>query len=123
MAAFVALVTILFREVLSVFLPDTHWYYVLTILVSYIVGMFLSFELQKKITFKNAKSEQYQKKWLFFMIAISIALLSSGLSYFIRYYLEMDKYVGQWSAMLSFAVSVAFCSVLSFALNKIFVFR
>lgn len=120
--AVIALFAILMRELIGAFLPQTKFYYILSILIVYAIGIFLSFELQQKFTFKKVDKRK-NKIIIFFVIAICVAFLSSCLSYFIRYFTNIEVYVGEsLSATLSFSISVVFCSFLSFVLNKKMVF-
>lgn len=123
--AIVALFAIVTRELIGRVLPQTRFNYVLSILIVYTIGIFLSFELQQKFTFnKIDKDKRKSKIFAFFVIAILIAILSSSLSYYIRYYMNIDEYINkEFSAGLSFSISVVFCSVLSFILNKKIIFN
>lgn len=123
--AIIALFAIVTRELIGSFLPQTRFNYVLSILIVYAIGIFLSFELQQKFTFNKVDSHKRKSKIvIFFVIAILIAILSSSLSYYIRYYINIEKYINKdFSAALSFSISVVICSVLSFILNKKIVFN
>ncbi|MFO1391450.1 MAG: GtrA family protein [Agitococcus sp.] len=123
-AAVLGISLISLRELIACFLPDTKYYYIITVVFVYIIGIVLSFEFQEKITFEKIPQKyRMKKRLLFLLISVVTAIISTILAYLIRYYTNIIDYFRQYAGMVSLGGSVFICSIFSFFMNKIFVFN
>jgi putative flippase GtrA len=121
----VGLLAIALRELVALGLPaDTPTYYSISVITVYAFGIVLSYVLQHRITFKaDLRKSTWRRLSAFITVALVGALASWLLSLSLRYGLGFDKLFGRLSGSLAFAVAAVSSSVLTYALNALFVFR
>jgi len=123
--AVVAAITVGCRELIGRFLfADTPFYYSLSVVLAYVVGIILSFLLNQMFTFRRKATEG---DWLQFARFVAIALvgmLSTWLiSLGLRYGLSLDRYIGTLAAAAAFATAAFLSSAITYPLNALLVFR
>lgn len=97
-AAVLGISLISLRELIAYFLPDTKYYYIITVVFVYIIGIVLSFEFQEKITFEKIPQKyRMKKRLLFLLISVVTAIISTILAYLIRYYTNIIDYFRQYA--------------------------
>lgn len=120
----VGITVVLLREVLALFLPDQPIWYVFGIMVVYVVGIALSFQLQRRYTFSRGGHESLVIAFTQFgMVSIVGAVLVGMLSFGIRYGLDLDRITGSFAPTIAFVVAALLASVATFLLNARWVFR
>jgi putative flippase GtrA len=119
----VGVLALLSRELAGRLLPNTRFWYVFLILIIYCGGILVSFILQKRYTFRGATSTQPRRQlFLFVLLAIFTGFLTAALSYFLRYGLDMDIFLGKWAPTAAFGLATLATSTLNFFLNSHFIF-
>lgn len=104
-------------------LPATRVVYVVEVLVVYAVGVVLSYLLQKRFTFAVPRSERKAAQFhRFVAIALLGAALTTGLSFALKYFFRWPESLAGFSGSLSFALACLLTSLLTFFLNRQWVF-
>jgi putative flippase GtrA len=122
----VGAVAIFAREILaSLFPADTPGYYLLSVTLIYIGGIFASYYGHRKITFGHRKLTHVTVKsmCMFTIIAILGLILTAVISAYIRYEVPITGVAERYKPALSFALAIILSSTLTFSLNSIFTFR
>jgi putative flippase GtrA len=125
--AVVALLTIVAREVIAIMLPgDDPYYYGISIVCSYILGIILSFFGHRMFSFGDV-TELFSGRVKVFVQFVGLALLGMATTFVLamalRYLLPLDALLGEWAAGLAFATAVLAASLLTFGLNRKVTFR
>lgn len=113
------------REILaSLFPADTPGYYLLSVVLVYIGGIFASYYGHRKVTFGHRKFAHVTVKSVctFTFIAILGLIVTAVVSTFIRYEIPMTAVAERHKGALSFAIAIIISSALTFALNNMFTF-
>ena len=123
-AAVVGLITVGLREVLELVLPaNLHGHYAWTMLVSYAVGVVLSYIGQARFTF-GATGHHLSHNGLakFAVVACISALLTVLIAYVLRYGLPLQDMLPTGAAALAFACASLLVAPVSFFLGQQIVF-
>ena len=120
----VGIITVALRELVAFALAkDTPSTYAVSILVAYTCGIVLSFLGQARFTFRQRQqSKRHRRFVLFAFLAVSGALLTTGVARLIRYGLGFDELFGVVAPGLAFAIATLLVSIGSYAVNARFVF-
>jgi putative flippase GtrA len=98
--------------------------YLLSVAGVYGAGIVLSFILQKKFTFHTPFDINNKKTFLkFTMVALAGALVTTCLSYVLRYYLPWPQNFMPVAGISCFAIACLAASILTFYLNRRWVFK
>jgi hypothetical protein len=120
---FMAIASVVGRELLALLLPDTHLNYLMTILVVYGLGTFVAFRLQESFTFSRVPaSNRRTGVFGFYVVAVLVGFLTAALAYLFRYELGFEKTFAPRGAAASYAASTLITSVASYGLSARFVF-
>ncbi|MCB1877119.1 MAG: GtrA family protein [Chromatiales bacterium] len=117
-----ALVTIGLRELFAALLPaDDRFYFVLSIVLAYAVGIAMNFFFQKQITFRsnNASRSAFVR---FVAVALVGLVLVAALSYVLRYPVGFERWFAPYGDTLAFAAAALATSLATYALNAWLVF-
>ena len=122
--AAVAVITIACRELIGRVLgTDTPFFYSLSVVSAYGIGIALSFVLNRRFTFTQASTIGWSAYVLFVAVALLGMFLTWMLSVAIRYGLRLQPLLGDASAGLAFAAAALLSSVITYPLNARVVFR
>ena len=120
---FVTLITVLIRSIIGIIIEDdTTARYMSSIVLSYIIGICLSFSAHKSITFKVKQGISIVQTVNFIAIhfvGMSITLLGSTT---LRKYFLDTRLPIELSKMLAFAASAFMVSIITYILKKYMVF-
>jgi putative flippase GtrA len=121
----VGLLAIALRELIAAVLPaDTPFFYSISVVGVYVLGILLSYVLQRRFTFKTSLEERTWRRLISFVsVALLGALVTWLLSLSFRYELGFDRVLGHSSGSMAFAVAAVSSSVLTYTLNALLVFR
>jgi len=115
--------TLLLEFILRVSPTDTAVVYGLSVAIVYAIGVLAGFILHHRFTFQDTVVVlRWHRLGQFFAIAVLGALLTSGLSVFIRFVLNIDRVVGEFAGATAFVVAALTVSVVTYWLNARFVF-
>jgi putative flippase GtrA len=122
---FVGLLTVAARELIGwLLVRDSPSNYSLSIGVAYALGIFTSFELNRRFTFASAAASRHRERLLpFVLCAIASLLCTWLLALLLRYGLSLDALIGRAARLLAFALATLICSLGSYFLNARYVFR
>ncbi len=119
-----AIASVFARELLAVFFPDTRLFYVITILIVYGAGTFVSFRLQEAIAFARVPAYRRRESVIaFYGVAVFVGVLTAGLAALLRYPLGFERIFTPFGAATSYAASTLLTSVLSWYLASRLVFK
>lgn len=124
---FVGLVTVGLREVIGALLPaDTPFYYSVSIVVVYAIGILLSFVMQRLLTFKSTMACSLIGDLPRLGRFIVVAGIGAGATWLIalglRYGLAFDTIFGRYGASMAFGVAAVVASLITYSLNATVVF-
>ena len=123
--AVVGIATIIAREIIAYILPaDTPSYYLLSVVLVYAGGIIASFYGHNRVTFSHIRNKRAAQKSIgrFIIIAIIGMLITSLLSYQIRYTTEMEPILGKLLPAFAFASGTVIASIATFLLNARYTF-
>lgn len=122
--AFVALITVAAREVIGHLLRvDTPFYYSVSVASAYIIGIVLSFLLNKQFTFNKTAEAGVSKFLLFVLIAFAGMICTWLISLALRYGLKLELIFGKYSAAIAFATAALLSSGITYPLNAMLIFK
>ncbi|MBK6296477.1 MAG: GtrA family protein [Rhodoferax sp.] len=123
-AALVGAMTVGLRELLQALLPSVPGIYGWTMLVSYGVGVVLSYRAQGRFTFA-ATGHRPTAQGLrgFAVLATMSAVLTVMLAYVLRYGLSLDQSLPELAAALAFAGAALLTAPVSFLIARLAVFQ
>lgn len=122
--AFVGLVALAVLALSEAIFPVSRISYVLSVIGVYGAGIVLSYVLQKKITFGTGFDVDLKKSFLKFLaVALVGASLTTGLSYALRYHFHWSRELLPLAGPASFAIACLVASLLTFYLNRTWVFK
>jgi putative flippase GtrA len=121
----VGLITVGLRAIFAALLPkDTAFFYSVSVVAAYAVGVCISFALQRRITFSRATVDQAAKCFgLFVGIAMIGTIATWAMSLMFRYVLLFDSLFGDLGATAAFVLAAVLTSMLTYSLNAKIVFR
>ena len=122
---FVGITAIFFREMIAKLLPvDNPNYYVLSVTVTYVFAIMLSFTMQRFFTFQPRQQHSKEKMFACYtLVAITGGISTAVLSFIFRYTLQLDLFLYEYSGATAFAAAALASSVLTYWLNVRFVFN
>ena len=121
----VGIIAIVVREIIGILLPsDTPAYYLLSVAVVYAGGILASFYAHYYITFSHIGNKQIAFKSIckFTIIAIIGMIITTYLSYLIRYHFCLQDIFSKLLPAFSFATATVAASLVTYALNKKYTF-
>ncbi len=120
----VAMVAILIREGVALILSGgTTWEYALSIVITYGIGILLSFWLQRGTTFRdNVQGCQQRAFALYFAVAVSGGVVTTLLSVLCRNLLGFETFFDELADSAAFATGALLSSLLTYWLNLRYVF-
>ena len=101
---------------------ETAFYYSLSVVLAYVIGIGLSFLINQRFTFQQAGGNK-SKFLVFVAIAITGLVSTWLLSLTLRYGLRLDSFLGDVAPACAFAAAALLSSALTYPLNALFVFR
>jgi putative flippase GtrA len=119
---FVAIAAILLREFVAVVLPPSNFQFSASIAIVWVLGILLSFNLNRMYTFSSSKT-----KWSGFCI-FSVIAVTAGILCIVVSNLALDVLVQVFPAFayqetIAFVIGNLLASIASFAAYRLFVFR
>ncbi len=123
-ATVVGAITVAIREVLARLLgEDNRFNYALSVLISYICGIVLSFFGQARVTFRDRRGRQLRRRFsLFVIMAVVSSILTVAISRLLRYEAGFDQLFGAAGAGAAFGLAAVITSVFAYVANARFVF-
>lgn len=120
----VGIVTVLIREAVAWLLPaDLPFWYGVSVVLAYALGIVLSYVLQGRITFaKTAGELSVRQFWRFAAVAVSGAAVALAVSLAVRYLLGLDRLIGDPAATVAFVAGALAAAAFNFLLSRRFVF-
>jgi len=121
----VGIIAIVAREIIGILLPaDTPVYYMLSVTLVYAGGIIASFYGHYRVTFshisnKRAACESIGK---FTVIAVIGMIVTSLLSYQVRYHLGLEPVFGKILPAFAFGTATVTASLVTFSLNSRYTF-
>jgi len=123
--AIVGILAIIAREVLALLLPDdSPGYYLLSIIIVYTGGIIASFYGHFHVSFSHIKEKQATlgSMFKFTLVALIGMVVTTFLSYLIRYNLDLAPLLGPVLPSFAFGVATLATSLLTYSLNARFTF-
>jgi putative flippase GtrA len=123
--AFVGVVTVGLREVIArVLVTDSAGYYSLSVVLAYLVGIALSYLLNRRFTFGHSGAAvSLTPIALFALIALLGTISTWAFSLLLRYGAHFNALLGPFGAAVAFALAAVISTVITYPLNARFVFR
>jgi putative flippase GtrA len=123
--ALVGGVTVGLRELIARLLAvDSAWCYSLSVVLAYLVGIVLSYILNRRLTFRQVGASTDPSAFAFFA---AIALLGTfctwAFSLLLRYGAHFNALLGGFAAAAAFALAAVISTLITYPLNARFVFR
>lgn len=119
----VGVITVALRECLDLLLPAIPWQYGWTILLSYAVGIVLSYTAQARFTFGGTGHRTSRHGLVrFTSLAVLSALLTGLTAYVLRYGLPLQHTLPTLAPALAFAAAALLVAPVSFVLGRQVVF-
>lgn len=123
-AAIIGVLTVGLREVLGALFPATPAQYAWSMLLSYGVGVVLSYFAQGRITFRElGHRASPQGLRGFVLVAVLSSLLTVLLAYLLRFGLPLEDHLPALAAPLAFAGAALLVAPVSFLLGRRLVYR
>lgn len=122
----VGLITLLSQRCIAWFLSSNAiFYYMVSVLLAYLLGIFINFTLQKKFTFFSIPIQSKRKRQIlrFFLVAIIGSFVTVVLAAMFKYEMCFSVLFGGLSGTIAFALASILVSVLTYSLNSKFVFK
>lgn len=123
--AAVGVAAIIAREIIAYLMPaDTPVYYLISVVLVYAGGIIASFHGHYRVTFSHIRNKRAALKSIgrFTIIAIIGMLITTLLSYQIRYATGMEPILGKLLPAFAFATGTVIASVATFLLNARYTF-
>jgi putative flippase GtrA len=121
----VGIIAIAAREILVILLPsDTPAYYLLSVALVYAGGIIGSFYAHYRITFSHIRHKRaaFESIGKFTVIAIIGMIVTSLLSYQIRYHLGLQPVFSTFLPAFAFGTATVIASLVTYSLNKKYTF-
>lgn len=122
----VGVFTIILREGIAFLMPDRPVYFILSIIISYTLGVIISYILNTRFTFRKDKSDRTlttKYRFAYFTLVSLFGVVSTTVfSFFFRYVSEFNIIFGKAGDTFAFALGAVLTSVITFFLNSKYVF-
>lgn len=118
-----AVVVLLLRHLIGLILPDSPFFYGVSIVTVYVFGILASYCLQRRFTFRSHTHTTQQFPLLrFFVIAALVGVFSTVAAFVFRYLLMFDALFGDFGASAAFLCAMLCASVVNYIANATYVF-
>jgi putative flippase GtrA len=118
-----AIVVIVLRHLIGLSLPDSPFFYGVSIVTVYIFGILASYWLQRRFTFRSHTHTTQQFPLLrFFVVAGMVSVFSTIAAFAFRYLLKFDVLFGDFGASAAFLCAMFCASVVNYIANATYVF-
>jgi putative flippase GtrA len=118
-----AIVVLLLRHAIGAVLPDSPFFYAVSILTVYVFGILASYILQRRFTFTARTHDTRDFPVLrFFVIAALVSVFSTAAAFVFRYVLMFDALFGDLGASVAFLCAMLCASVVNYIANATYVF-
>jgi putative flippase GtrA len=123
--AFVGLITVGCRELIGhMLVVDSAAYYSLSVVLAYMLGIVLSYVINRRHTFnQHNTAASLSNLALFGLIALLGASCTWLLSMLLRYGVHLTALLGHFAAPVAFAFASLLATLITYPLNARFVFR
>jgi len=117
-------VTISSREAFAWILPaDTVWFYTMSMVLAYALGIIVNFTLQHTLTFRLGPSD---KSWSMFIGFVAVAAIGAAVTVAaalaFRYLLGFALLFGDFAGTAAFVAGTVIASLVTYWMNARFVF-
>jgi putative flippase GtrA len=122
---FVGLVTVGLREIIGrMMIADNAWYYSLSVVLAYVVGIVLSYILNRRLTFGQSDVLASPSAFtLFAAIGVLGTVSTWAFSLLLRYSAHVNAPLGRIAPAVAFALAAVISTLITYPLNARFVFR
>jgi putative flippase GtrA len=121
--AVLAVVVIVLRHLIGLSLPDSPFFYGVSIVTVYVFGILASYCLQRRFTFRSHTHTTQQFPLLrFFVVAGMVSVFSTIAAFVFRYVLMFDALFGDFGASAAFLCAMLCASIINYIANATYVF-
>ena len=123
--ATVGLVTVGLRELIArALVADSAVHYSLSVVLAYIVGIVLSYVLNRRLTFSQSDAPSSLFAFALFAVVALLGTVSTwAFSLLLRYGAHFNALLGSFGAAVAFALAAVISTLITYPLNVRFVFR